>query len=52
MNNNDIVPGFDEEKDDSLKIRLQRVDEVENCLVLYLTGYIDTYNSNFFQKRV
>ena len=52
MNNNDIVPGFDEEKDDSLKIRLQRVDSVEGCLVLYLTGYIDTYNSNFFQKRV
>ncbi|MEI8095254.1 MAG: STAS domain-containing protein [Spirochaetales bacterium] len=50
--NNEIVSGFDDEKDDSLKIRLQRVDEVENCLVLYLTGYIDTYNSNFFQKRV
>ncbi len=52
MNNNDIVPGFDDEKDDSLKIRLQKVDSVEGCSVLYLTGYIDTYNSNFFQKRV
>lgn len=52
MTNNDIVPGFDEEKDDSLKIRLQKVDKVEGCLILYLTGYIDTYNSNFFQKRV
>jgi anti-anti-sigma factor len=52
MNNNDIVPGFDEEKDESLKIRLQRVDGAEGCLVMYLTGYIDTYNSNFFQKRV
>lgn len=52
MNNNDIVPGFDEEKDESLKIRLQRVEGAEGCLVLYLTGYIDTYNSNFFQKRV
>ncbi|MDY7027173.1 MAG: STAS domain-containing protein [Spirochaetota bacterium] len=52
MNNNDIVPGFDDEKDDSLKIRLEKVDKVEGCLVLYLTGYIDTYNSNFFQKRV
>jgi len=52
MNNNDIVPGFDDEKDDSLKIRLQKVDPVENCLTLFLTGYIDTYNSNFFQKRV
>jgi anti-anti-sigma factor len=52
MNNNDIVPGFDEEKDESLKIRLQKIDTAEGCLVLYLTGYIDTYNSNFFQKRV
>ncbi|HOX18273.1 MAG: anti-sigma factor antagonist [Spirochaetales bacterium] len=52
MNNNDIVPGFDDEKDDSLKIRLQKIDQAENCLALYLTGYIDTYNSNFFQKRV
>src|SRR6056297_224339 len=52
MNNNDIVQGFDDEKDDSLKIRLEKIDKVEGCLVLYLTGYIDTYNSNFFQKRV
>lgn len=52
MSNNDIVPGFDEEKDESLKIRLQKIDGTEGCLVLYLTGYIDTYNSNFFQKRV
>lgn len=52
MNNNDIVPGFDEEKDESLKIRLQKVDSVDGCLILFLTGYIDTYNSNFFQKRV
>ncbi len=52
MSNNEIVSGFDEEKDESLKIRLQKVDSVEGCLILYLTGYIDTYNSNFFQKRV
>jgi len=50
--NNDIVNGFDDEKDDSLKIKLQEVNEVEGCLILYLTGYIDTYNSNYFQKRV
>ena len=52
MSNNDIVPGFDEEKDESLKIRLEKVDTVDGGLILYLTGYIDTYNSNFFQKRV
>lgn len=52
MSNNLIVPGFDDEKDDSLKIRLQKIDDVNGCLVLYLTGYIDTYNSNYFQKRI
>lgn len=50
--NNDIVPGFDDEKDDSLKILLDKVEEAPRCLMLSLTGYIDTYNSNFFQKRV
>ena len=52
MTNNDIVPGFDDDKDDSLKIRLDKVNEADRCLLLTLTGYIDTYNSNFFQKRV
>jgi anti-anti-sigma factor len=52
MNNNDIVPGFDIEKDDSLKIRLQKVESSPGCLVIFLTGYIDTYNSNLFQKKI
>jgi anti-anti-sigma factor len=52
MLNNDIVLGFDDEKDDSLKIKLEKVPQAPRCLMLTLTGYIDTYNSNFFQKRV
>ena len=52
MLNNDIVPGFDDEKDDSLKIKLQKVTETNDCLLIVLAGYIDTYNSNFFQKRI
>jgi anti-anti-sigma factor len=52
MINNDIVAGFDDEKDDSLKIKLEKVAELEHGLVLSLTGYIDTYNSNYFQKRI
>jgi len=50
--NNNIVPGFDDEKDDSLKIKIEDIDEAPNCIMLTLTGYIDTYNSNSFQKRV
>lgn len=52
MVNNDIVPGFDDEKDESLKIKLQEVEDVDRCLILNLSGYIDTYNSSYFQKRV
>src|SRR5574344_785589 len=52
VNNNNLVPGFNDEKDDSLKITLEKVAEVPNCLNIHLNGYIDTYNSSFFQKRI
>ena len=52
MSNNSVIAGFDDEKDDSLKIRLQRVDGLDKCVVVFLNGYIDTYNSAFFQKRI
>jgi anti-anti-sigma factor len=51
-NNNKIIPNFNDEKDDSLKIALEKVDEVSNCIKIFLDGYIDTYNSSFFQKRI
>lgn len=52
MSNNSIIAGFDEEKDDSLKIKLQKVEGLDKCVIVFLNGYIDTYNSAFFQKRV
>lgn len=52
VNSNNLVPGFNEEKDDSLKISLEKVDAIPNGLCIYLNGYIDTYNSNFFQKKI
>lgn len=51
-NNDDIVPGFNEERDDSLRITLEQVEGSGTSLILYLNGYIDTYNSAFFQKRI
>ncbi|MDR2509230.1 MAG: STAS domain-containing protein [Spirochaetaceae bacterium] len=51
MANNEIVPGFDNEKDDSLKIDLVAIQDVKGGLILSLSGYIDTYNSASFQKR-
>jgi anti-anti-sigma factor len=50
--NNDIISGFDEEKNDSLKIQLEKIEEMKGGLVIYASGYIDTYNVRFFQKRV
>ena len=52
MANNDIVPGFDDEKDENLTIKLQEVPDIEGCLILVLNGYINTYNSHYFQKQV
>lgn len=51
-NSNNLVPGFNDEKDDSLKITLEKVDAVPSGLAIYLNGYIDTYNSTFFQKKI
>ncbi len=51
-NNNSIITGFDDEKDDSLKIMLEKADSIPNGIFIYLNGYIDTYNSNFFQKKI
>ncbi|MDR1802979.1 MAG: STAS domain-containing protein [Treponema sp.] len=52
MANDDLVGGFDDEKDESLKLKLDEIKTVEEGIVISLTGYIDTYNSGFFQKRV
>ena len=52
INNNSLVPGFNDEKDDSLKISLEKIDALKSGLCIYLNGYIDTYNSNFFQKKI
>ena len=52
MSNNSIIAGFDDEKDESLGIKLQKIDSLSTCMVIFLNGYIDTYNSSFFQKRI
>jgi anti-anti-sigma factor len=51
-NNNAIVPGFDNDRDDSLTISLRKADGVPHGMFVYLSGYIDTYNSSFFQKQI
>ena len=50
--NNTIVPGFDNERDDSLSISLKKAEGINHGIFVYLSGYIDTYNSNYFQKQI
>lgn len=53
MENNDaLVAGFDSEKDDNLSISLRKAEGIKDGIIVYLSGYIDTYNSTFFQKQV
>ena len=52
MDNNAIIPGFDNDKDDSLTISLRKAEGVPHGMFVYLSGYIDTYNSSFFQKQI
>jgi len=52
MTNNEIVPGFDDERSDYLRIKLHHIDEVKKCLLIFLTGYVDTYNSVLFQRKI
>ncbi len=51
-NNNALIPGFDTDKDDSLTISLRKAEGVTRGMFIYLSGYIDTYNSSFFQKQI
>ena len=51
-NNNGVIPGFDNDKDDSLTISLRKAEGVPHGMFIYLSGYIDTYNSSFFQKQI
>ena len=50
--NNAVVPGFDDDKDESLSIRISPVPAVSGGCVVELTGFIDTYNSSFFQRQI
>ncbi len=52
MINNNIVPGFLDEKDDSLIINLEAVESIPGCIIVNLSGYVDTYNTAYFIKQM
>ncbi|MDR3114446.1 MAG: STAS domain-containing protein [Treponema sp.] len=52
MSNNEIVQGFDDGQETDLTIRLARIDTLKEGLIVYLRGYLNTYNTDYFQKLV
>ena len=47
-----IVPGFGDEKDQQVQLRLQRLPDVPNALVCHVSGSVDTWNSTYFQRQM
>lgn len=52
MNSDLVVPGFNQQKCEHLEIKLQKIDKGDHCLSVHLTGFIDSYNSQSFQKKI
>jgi anti-sigma B factor antagonist len=52
VSNDEIVPGFDDEMDDILVIRLERIEKLDAGLLIALDGYLNSYNRKCFERRV
>lgn len=52
VNNNSIVPNFDDTRNESLRIVLEVPKDLGHGIFIHLNGYIDTYNSTFFQQKI
>ncbi|MDR0628596.1 MAG: STAS domain-containing protein [Treponema sp.] len=52
MSNNDIMQGFDDAQETGLTIKFTHIDTLQGGILVYLIGYLDTYNTDYFQKRV
>lgn len=50
MDNTELVPSFEGTHESSLTLRLEKVDD--KTMTVYIAGYIDTYNSNFFTQQM
>ncbi len=52
MNNNDLVPGFDDEVCFGIELSLRSLEGLEAGLVIGLKGYLDTQTSPAFLRKV
>ncbi len=47
-----LIPNFGSEKNDYLQLTLEGVEGFDSACIIHLDGFIDTYNSSFFQTKV
>jgi anti-sigma B factor antagonist len=53
VNNNDAaMEGLREATNGLMKLRLQEIDNLEGGLIVYASGFLDTYNSLYFRDSV
>jgi anti-sigma B factor antagonist len=52
MKGSDAEERRDESPNGQIKLRLQKIDNMEGGLVVYTSGYLDTYNSLHFRDAV
>lgn len=50
--NNFIIPDFDRDRDEALKITLSKNTDIPGVLNVTLIGRIDNYNTSFFQNKM
>lgn len=47
-----LIPNFGTEKNDYLQLALEGIEGFDAACIIHLDGFIDTYNSSFFQTKV
>lgn len=47
-----IIPGFDDIAVSNIKIKLKKIDEIENCILISISGSIDAENVTQFEKKI
>lgn len=50
--NENIIPGFDDSYDKNLSLTLSNVENIAQCVSVYIKGSLDNYNSVFFQEKL
>jgi len=47
-----IIPGFDDVKVSNIEVKLNKIEKVENCILISICGSIDAENVTQFEKKI